>query len=148
MHGVWRVLQQAAAQATVEAVDDEYHDLFIGISRGELMPYASWYLSGFVMSRPLALLRRDLDAFGIERHPEVREPEDHVSGLCEAMSLIIDSADEIPLDAQRQFFHVHLARWMPRFFGDLQHAKSARFYVPVGALGDRFLTFETQYLAG
>jgi TorA maturation chaperone TorD len=146
MRSAWHALRRAACEATDDAVDDEYHDLFVGISRGELMPYGSWYLSGFLMSRPLALLRRDLDSLGIERYAEVREPEDHVSAVCEAMSLIIDCGAEVPADVQRQFFHDHLARWMTRFFVDLQQAKSARFYVPVGALGEQFMEIEKQYL--
>ena len=142
----WGALRQAARAAQPDALDDEYHALFVGVGRGELMPYASWYLSGFIMSRALAALRRDLDALGVERQPGVPEPEDHASAVCEAMSLVIDSAHEIPAEVQRGFFNDHLARWMGRFFADLRLAQAARFYAAVGALGERFMEIETQYL--
>ena len=146
MARAWQTLRIAGERATVEGIDDEYHDLFIGIGRGELVPYGSWYMTGFLMDRPLALLRRDLSALGIEREADVHEPEDHVSALCEAMSLVIESAGEIPLERQQKFFFDHLAPWMGRFFADLQQARSAKFYLAVGQLGELFIGVETKYL--
>ena len=59
--------------------DDEYNDLFIGIGRGELLPYASYYLTGFLHEKPLARLRGDMTALGIAANPEATEPEDHAA---------------------------------------------------------------------
>jgi len=142
----WQTLKIASERATAEGIDDEYHDLFVGLGRGELVPYGSWYMTGFLMDRPLALLRRDLEAFGIEREADVHEPEDHVSALCEAMSMVIESAAEIPLERQQKFFFDHLSPWMGRFFADMQQARSARFYLAVGQLGEMFIDVETKYL--
>jgi DNA-binding transcriptional regulator YdaS (Cro superfamily) len=50
-------LAEAASRAEVERVGREYFDLFIGIGRGELLPYGSYYLSGFLHERPLARRR-------------------------------------------------------------------------------------------
>ncbi len=146
MARAWKTLKLASGRATIEAIDDEYHDLFIGIGRGELVPYGSWYLTGLLMDRPLALLRRDLAALGIERREDVHEPEDHAAALCETMSLLIDSGSEIPLEIQQRFFSDHIAPWMGRFFTDLQQAESARFYVAVGQLGEQFIEIEKRYL--
>lgn len=146
MATVWQTLRLAAEQANLEALDDEYHDLFIGLGRGELVPYGSWYMSGFLMDQPLSVLRRDLAALGFERQEDVHEPEDHVAALCETMSLIIASG-EIPFDTQRKFFGDHLAPWMGKFFSDLQEAKAARFYRAVGQLGEQFIELEKQYLS-
>jgi TorA maturation chaperone TorD len=146
MAKAWQTLKIASERATAEGIDDEYHDLFIGLGRGELVPYGSWYMTGFLMDRPLALLRRDLEAFGIEREADVHEPEDHVSALCEAMSMVIESAAEIPLERQQKFFFDHLSPWMGRFFADMQQARSARFYLAVGQLGEMFIDVETKYL--
>lgn len=146
MAAAWETLRLAGAQATVEALDDEYHDLFIGLGRGELVPYGSWYLAGFLMDQPLTVLRKDLAALGFERQDDVHEPEDHVAALCETMSLIINNADEIPFDTQRKFYNDHLAPWVGKFFCDLQEAKSARFYRAVGQLGEQFIELEKQYL--
>jgi TorA maturation chaperone TorD len=145
MAQAWQTLKIASERATVEAVDDEYHDLFIGIGRGELVPYGSWYLTGFMMDRPLALLRRDLAELGIERQTDVHEPEDHVSALCETMSLIIENSEEIPLEIQHNFFRDHLDTWMGKFFVDLQKAKSARYYIAIGQLGEQFIKVERKY---
>lgn len=142
----WDMLQLAARYASVEALDDEYHDLFIGISRGEIVPYGSWYLTGFMMDRSLAYLRRDLDRLGIERQQDVCEPEDHAAALCESMAVVISSPEELGLDTQRRFFEQHMAPWMAIFFRDLQAAKSANFYRAVGRLGEQFVNLEKQYL--
>ena len=75
----WEVLRLAGERATVESLDDEYHELFVGIGRGELVPYGSWYMTGFLMDQPLAVLRRDLAELGFERQEEIKEPEDHVA---------------------------------------------------------------------
>ena len=142
----WRELMRAAEHADVEGVDDEYHDLFIGVGRGELIPYGSWYRTGFVMDKPLAVLRSDLAALGFERRDEVKEPEDHAAALLETMALIAASPEH-DFDVQRRFFDRHVATWMRTFFADLQTADSARFYRAVGQFGERFMTFETQYLS-
>ena len=40
-------LAEAASRTHAERVEREYFDLFIGLGRGELLPYGSYYLSGF-----------------------------------------------------------------------------------------------------
>ena len=142
----WRELGHAAERADVESVDDEYHDLFVGVGRGELIPYGSWYQTGFVMDKPLAVLRSDLAALGFERQDDVREPEDHAAALLETMALIAASPEH-GIDVQRRFFDRHVATWMPTFFADLQTVGSARFYRAVGQFGEQFMKFETQYLS-
>ena len=144
--GAWSVLRHAAEHADVEAVDDEYHDLFIGVGRGELIPYCSWYLTGFMMDRPLAVLRSDLAALGFERQDGVKEPEDHAAALLQTMALIVASPEH-GIDVQRRFFDRHVATWMRAFFADLQTADSARFYRSVGQFGDQFMAFDMQYLS-
>jgi TorA maturation chaperone TorD len=142
----WEALRLASERAQLDGLADEYQDLFIGVGRGELMPYGSWYTTGFLMDRPLTVLREDLAVLGFERQQEVYEPEDHVAALCETMGMIIRASEEIPFDTQRKFFGDHLGHWMGRFFHDLQEAKSARFYRAVGQLGEQFIEFEKRYL--
>ena len=141
----WEVLRLAGERANVLALDDEYHELFVGIGRGELVPYGSWYMTGFLMDQPLAILRRDLAELGFERQEDTREPEDHVAALLETMGLMIGEGD-ISVDVQRRFFQSHMGPWMKTFFLDLQKAKTARFYRAVGQFGEQFIEFETQYL--
>lgn len=142
----WSGLGRAAEHADLEAVDDEYHALFIGVGSGELIPYGSWYLTGFVMDKPLAVLRADLAALGFERRDDVKEPEDHAAALLETMALLAASPEH-GIDVQRRFFDRHVATWMRTFFADLESADAARFYRAVGQFGDQFMKFEMQYLS-
>lgn len=146
MYEAWSQLQRAARQARAEEVADEYQDLFVGLGKGEIVPYASWYKTGFLMEAPLVGLRRDLRALGIERQEAVREPEDHVAALCEVMAMLVDPANGYEADQQRQFFDAHLRDWHERFFTDLHGCRSARFYRAVGSFGGAFLNLEVLYL--
>lgn len=141
----WRLLAMAAGRAEATAVAGEYQDLFIGLGRGQVMPYGSWYMTGFLMDRPLAVLRADLAKLGIERNADVHEPEDHVAALCETMAMLC--AQGADLDQQRHFFAAHLEPWLVAFMKDVQDASSARFYKAVGCLGERFIEFESRYMA-
>ncbi len=147
MGPVWEGLRMAAAMTDVGRLDDEYHELFIGIGRGELVPYASWYLTGLLMDQPLAVLRATLTQLGFQRRDGVCEPEDHVAALCETMAMIIEEGGQIGFERQRAFFDDHMGPWLGRFFADLKGARSARFYRAVGELGERFIDTEQQYFA-
>jgi TorA maturation chaperone TorD len=129
-------LAAAAEAADPVALEREHFKLLIGVGRGELMPYGSWYLTGFLHDRPLAELRGTLRRLGIERAPGVPEPEDHIAFGCETYAGLIDKrfADGGP-DAAARFFAVHLRPWVARFFSDLEKAEAARFYRAVGTLG-------------
>jgi TorA maturation chaperone TorD len=140
-------LAQAARDTTAQRVEREYFDLFIGVGRGELMPYGSYYLTGFLNERPLARLRSDLAQLGIERAPDEVEPEDHASILCEIMALLARRRLPAPAGAERALFEAHLAPWMPHFFADLGRAEAARFYRPVGALGRLLMEVESAAFA-
>ncbi len=143
----WRGLRDAARVADLSAVDDEFHQLFIGMGRGEVLPYASWYLSGALMDRSLVALRTDLARLAITRYDDNKEPEDHVSALCEAMVLLADPTEGVSLAEQRNFLLMHVASWMGKLFRDIATAKSADFYRAVAALGSAFLPVEQSWLS-
>jgi TorA maturation chaperone TorD len=140
-------LADAAAKASVERVEREYFDLFIGLGRGELLPYGSYYLTGFLHERPLARLRQDLARIGIERAEGEAEPEDHAAILCEIMAGVAGGRFPARAGTDRELFERHLAPWMGRFFADLGNAKAADFYRHVGALGRIFFAIETEAFA-
>ncbi len=146
MAASWKTLNLAAKRRRLNELNDEYHKLFIGVGRGEVVPYGSWYLTGFMMDRPLAQLRQDLINLGLERAEHVKEPEDHAGALCESMSLLLSIDDGITPYVQKRFFDNHIASWMTKFFEDLQTASSADFYKAVGSLGEQFIELEKQYL--
>lgn len=137
------MLGLAAQTIAPERIDDEYHALFIGLGRGELVPFASWYLTGFLMEKPLALLRDDLAALGYERHGDIYEPEDHVAALCEVMVMLISENQD--LEIQQSFFMAHIAPWFGHFFNDLSTAKNAVFYRALGRFGASFFLLERSY---
>ena len=146
MAPLWRELRQAAQETDSLRVEDEYNRLFIGLGRGEVLPYASWYLTGFLMEKPLAELRSVLAGLGFVRQEGVAEPEDHAAALCEVMGLII-SANELSLEQSRVFFDSFLGSWLQRFFQDLETAESAAFYRAVGRLGQRVMEIEQEYFS-
>ena len=137
-------LAEAADRATVESAEREFFDLFIGLGRGELLPYGSYYLTGFLHERPLARLREDLARIGIARAEGVVEPEDHAGILCEIMSGLASRRLPAPPESDRLIFDKHMAPWIGRFFTDLENAKAADFYKRVGALGRVFMDIERE----
>ena len=140
-------LADAAQRSNAERVEREYFDLFIGLGRGELLPYGSYYLSGFLHERPLARLRADLNRLGIERVAGQAEPEDHAAILCEIMSGLVSRRFPAPAGADRELFEQHLAPWIGRFFADLERAEAADLYRPIGTLGRVFVEIETDAFA-
>jgi TorA maturation chaperone TorD len=140
-------LAQAAAETSVERVEREYFDLFIGLGRGELLPYASYYLTGFLHERPLARLRADLVPLGIERVESNYEPEDHAATLCEIMAGLVGGTLPAAEGSDRRIFEKHLSPWIGRFFADLERADAAVFYRCVGMLGRVFVEIEKEAFA-
>jgi TorA maturation chaperone TorD len=140
-------LAQAASKTTVERVEREYFDLFIGLGRGELLPYASYYLTGFLHERPLARLRADLAPLGIDRVAGNCEPEDHAATLCEIMAGLVGGQLPAPAGTDHRIFEKHLAPWIGRFFADLERTETADFYRQIGTLGRVFTEIETEAFA-
>lgn len=137
-------LAEAAEATRVEKVEREYFDLFIGLGRGELMPYGSYYLTGFLHERPLARLRDDLARLGIARAEGMVEPEDHAGILCEIMSGLASRRLPAPPDSDRLIFEKHMAPWIGRFFADLENAAAADFYRLLGTLGRVYMDIEAE----
>lgn len=140
----------AAARVTdAEAVSDEHMAVLVGITRGEVVPYASHYLTGFLHEKPLAEVRESLRALGVERTPGQTEPEDHVGILFDVMRGLIlgELGENAGLAQQKAFFDKHIAPWTDTLFRDIEAARSARFYRAVGAVGRAFLDIEREGLA-
>ena len=137
---------RAALAAGPETLEREHFDLFIGVGRGELLPYGSYYLAGFLYEKPLARLRADMRRLGIARAQDVHEPEDHIAAVMEMMSGLITGAfgHAADLATQQQFFAAHLGSWAPRFFEDLEAATAAGFYISVGRIGRQFMAIEAE----
>ncbi len=141
-----RALARLARATKTGAAEREFNALFIGMARGELLPYASFYLTGFLNEKPLAVLRKDMLALGIERAPNVFEPEDNIASLCEMMAGMIRGrlGEPADLSRQRDFFNKHIGPWAGHFFKDLEGAKNSVFYAPVGTVGRIFMDIEKE----
>jgi TorA maturation chaperone TorD len=140
-------LRAVAAKTSVEQAEEEFGALFVGTgTEAELLPYASYYLTGFLYERPLAQLRGRLAELGIERSGRGREPEDHIAFLCEVMhGLIVGSFGKgAGTEVQREFFRAHILPWAGRFFQDLEKSKSAVLYMPVATIGRLFVGVEEE----
>ena len=137
-------LADAARAADESAVSREYFNLFVGVGRGEFLPYGSWYQTGFLHERPLARVREDLDALGVERDGPSKEPEDHIAILCEVMAGMAQGRFEADLEAQARFFERHIEPWAARFFADLELCAAATFYKSVARVGRTFIELEAE----
>lgn len=139
-------LSQIAKSMTPASIEREYNMLFIGVGRGEVLPYASYYLTGFLHEKPLADLRGKMRELGIQRKKGISEPEDHVGALCEMMAGMISGAfgQSMPLQTQKEFFNAHIAPWAAHCFSDLEKAESAVLYAPVGSLGRLLVGIEQE----
>jgi TorA maturation chaperone TorD len=140
-------LATAAGEVSERAINSEFFNLFIGVGRGEVVPYGSYYLTGFLHERPLARVREDLLHLGIARTGETGEPEDHVAILCEVMAGLASGSFDADFAEQAKFFERHLKPWAARLFADLELSKSATFYRTVGRVGRIFMELESEAFA-
>ncbi len=140
------LLSKLAGKTTAPAAEREFNNLFIGMGRGELLPYASYYMTGFLNEKPLAQLRRDMAEYSIKRAPNVYEPEDNIASLMEMMAGLIDGrfGEPASLSQQQTFFSRHISPWAGHFFADLEGAKTSVFFVPVGTIGRHFMEIERE----
>lgn len=140
----FKLLAETASQTNETQAADEYDRLFIGLGRGELLPYGSYYLTGFLNEKPLAKLRSEMQRLGIARKDSVSEPEDHIGSLMEMMAGLITGryGDPASIETQRAFFMTHIDPWAEHFFKDLEAATSSRFYQPLGRIGQLFIEIE------
>jgi len=138
MAQAWSEIVHASKNTNVEQLEDEYQELFIGIGRGEVVPFASWHLTGSLMEKPLAEIRTHLSQLGLERSENVKEPEDHISALCETMAYLCEQPDSV----QQSFFNRHLAPWYERLAVQITEAQHTRYYHAVAKLMRAFLSLE------
>jgi len=141
-------LARTAANCDPDQVAREFFDLFVGVGRGELLPYASFYITGFLNERPLAALRADLAALGITRAPGHHDPEDHIAFLCELMAdMASGRVAEQGAITEALVFQRHLAPWAAQFLDDLAIAPSARFYRPLAEVGRIWIDIDARAFA-
>ena len=139
-------LKRVSKVSKPNSVEIEFNKLFIGVGRGELLPYASYYLTGFLNEKPLAALRRDMVNLGLSRANNVYEPEDNIASLMEMMAALIVGrfGSPVSLGKQLKFFDKHIRPWAGHFFTDLEAAESSILYASVGSVGRLFMEIEVE----
>lgn len=139
-------MARVAKVRTAKATEAEFNALFIGLGRGELLPYASYYMTGFLNEKPLAQLRSDMMPLRITRSESVFEPEDNIAALMEMMAGLITGRFSAPatLQTQKTFWNKHIGPWAKHFYSDLEAAKNSIFYASVGTVGRLFLEIERE----
>ena len=145
MGKAFNTLAKLAKSTDLQEVQEEYDGLFIGMGRGELLPYGSYYLTGFLNEKPLAKLRNSMSDLSIERQEDVTEPEDHIGSLFEMMSGLIlgNYGSPASITKQKEFYSTHIESWAGHFFSDLESAKLSKLYQPVGTIGRLFVEIES-----
>ena len=139
-----KTLSKLATSLDLPTIRDEYVKIFLGVGRGEILPFASYYLTGFLKDKPLAKLRQDMQEIGIKLEDEVKEPEDHIATIFDMMSgLILGKFEKkCSIADQKDFFNNHLAPWVDLLMRDIESSKIAVFYSPIGTIGKEFMEIE------
>lgn len=142
----WREFVGTARALDGGAVRDEYDALFGGVGKPEVFVFGSHYLSGFLNEKPLARLRTDLAALGLERDRAMPETEDHIACLCEVMRYLIagDDVAVANLSKQREFFATHVQSWAIQMCDTVAAHPRARFYASLANFTRAFLSVEAQ----
>lgn len=140
----WNALCDAAAGTTAAEAEDEYQQLFVGVGKPDVFLYGSYYQAGFLNERPLVSLREDLARYGLERHEDVSETEDHIATLCEVMRFLIagDDVGISNLGEQQRFFSRHLQPWVDAMCDAVLAHPGARFYAGAAQLLRAFASVE------
>ena len=146
LEGPWGELVAALRATTPEAAADEHAALFHGVGKPEVFAYGSFYLTGFLNEKPLAALRSDLAALGLERPEGQLETEDHVASVFEVMRYLIagDDVAVCNLEQQRRFFRAHVQPWVEALCDSVAAHPAARVYRALAELTRCFVQIETQ----
>ena len=142
----WQATVAAMRATTPEAAASEYDALFGGVGKPEVFLYGSYYQAGFLNEKPLALLREDLSALGLERDETRGETEDHIACVFEVMRYLI-AGDDVAvsnLEQQRRFFRAHMQPWVEQMLDAVEAQPQALLWREVAALTRTFVQVETQ----
>jgi TorA maturation chaperone TorD len=142
----WREVVAAARALSDQAAAGEYEALFGGVGKPEVYLFGCHYVTGFLNDKPLARLRTDLAALGLDRDEAMGETEDHIAYLCEVMRYLIAGEDVAVanLARQRDFFAAHLQPWVPALCDAIAAHPKARLYAALAGFTRAFISVEAQ----
>ncbi|HUP98535.1 MAG TPA: molecular chaperone TorD family protein [Usitatibacter sp.] len=143
----WRDLVDASSAMDADAARDEFAALFEGVGKAEVSVYAGFYGGAPSIDHPRVRIQADLAALGLARPSTVTEPEDHYSGLFEAMRVLVAGGaarGAATVAEQKRFFQDHLQPGMGRFFTAVGRSPAANYYRHVAAVGAAFTALESE----
>jgi TorA maturation chaperone TorD len=138
----WQALREACKRVYPEEVKQEYDRLFVGVGKSEVTPYTSHYVSGNSPDRHLVRLRQRMDQMGLARRSAAFEVEDHVSGVCDVMRILVVGGHSLP--EQNLFFNEFVFPGVAPFCDAVAAATSAVFYRCVAQFAGAFFELERQ----
>jgi TorA maturation chaperone TorD len=138
----WRSLRDACGSAYPVVVKQEHDRLFVGVGRSEVTPYTSHYVRVNSPDRHLVRLRERLEQLGLARRSAAFEVEDHVSGICDVMRILVE--DGHPVSEQGLYFKEFVDAGVTPFCEAVAIATSAVFYRCVAEFARSFLEVERQ----
>jgi len=142
----WQALVAAMRSTTSAEAAAEYDALFGGVGKSEIFLYGSYYLSGYLNERPLALLRAELQRLGLARDETRAETEDHIAYLFEVMRYLI-AGDDVALcnlEQQRRFFRTQLQPWVAQLCDAIDAHPRAKTWRAVADMTRQFVAVEAQ----
>ena len=142
----WQALVGVLRDTTEHAAAAEHHALFQSVGKPEVFAYGSFYLSGYLNEKPLAILRTDLAALGLTRDDSSVETEDHLSYLFEVMRYLIagDDVAVCNLEQQRRFFRTHIQTWVEQLCDTVIANPQAQVWRALAVFTQQFVRVETQ----
>jgi TorA maturation chaperone TorD len=138
----WRALQQACQAAFPVVIRQEHEKLFLGVGKAEVTPYTSHYVKGISPDHHLVRLRERLQLLDLGRRGAACEVEDHVSGICDVMRVLVENGH--PPAEQRLFFNEFVYPGIDSLCTAITAAASAVFYRHVAVFTRAFLEVELE----
>ena len=141
----WQQLCVAAMAMDPESIRAEYDSAFIGVGKAEVTPYLAHYFPGSTGKEKILLrVRQKLDALGLVRNEDRREPEDHIAALCDVMRHLIL---RYPLVTQAAFYKEFLQPGWQGFMEKAENSSQTNFYKRVARFSAAFFALEEQAFA-
>jgi TorA maturation chaperone TorD len=142
----WRELVAVCRSAFPVVLENEHTELFVGTGKAEITPYLTHYVIKYATDNPLVEIRQQLAQWGLGRRENASEPEDHISGVCEAMRMAI-AVQHRSEEQQKAFFDRFLYPAAIPFCDAVSASPKAGFYSIVAKFARAFFELEREAFA-
>lgn len=142
-----------------EKLDVDFARVFLGLGPDHAFPYESIYRSrsGLLMQGPFDEVRDAYRIAGINKNPELKEPDDHIAfelafmaHLCNLTETAVRNHNKeealIQFERQKEFLRNRLISWVPSFCAHIERAAQTEFYKSLAALVRSWILFEQEQI--